>query len=141
MDSLLIHRKIFFNPKYGILGIMTYPFCFCFEWLAPWLEILGFLYFIFLSFLDEVNWVLFFMLLAFVYLSSLFISFVSIFYDEITYNKYKNKQDLMNMYLTALLEPIIYHPISIIWALKGNLAYLRRDKKWGQMERSGFKTN
>jgi biofilm PGA synthesis N-glycosyltransferase PgaC len=141
MDSLFIHRNVFFNPAYGIFGLLTYPFSFFFEWLAPWAELLGIIYFIVLSVIGEINWPMFFLLIAFVYLFSIAISFVSILYEELTFRKYESRRDLINIYLTALLEPFVYHPLSIFWALKGNWSYFMGNRKWGKMERIGFKRN
>jgi biofilm PGA synthesis N-glycosyltransferase PgaC len=139
MDSLIIHRKVFFNPKYGFFGMVTYPFYFFFEWLAPWAEVLGIAYFLVLSGTGEINWPVFFLLFSFVYLFSICISFIGILYEELSFKRYKNKQDLVNMYFTALLEPLIYHPLSLFWAIKGNLAFIKGEKKWGTMKRLGFK--
>ncbi|HSM64439.1 MAG TPA: glycosyltransferase family 2 protein, partial [Gillisia sp.] len=34
-ETLWIHKKMMFNPKYKILGMLSTPFWFFFEWLAP----------------------------------------------------------------------------------------------------------
>jgi hypothetical protein len=40
----------------------------------------------------------------------------------------------------ALLEPFIYHPLVVYWAIKGNISYFKGEKGWGKMERTGFST-
>ena len=41
IESLLIHRKMLFNPKYGAIGLFAVPYFFLFEMLAPLVELLG----------------------------------------------------------------------------------------------------
>ena len=48
METLWTHRKLFFNRKYGKLGMLGYPYWLMFEYLAPIVEFLGILWFIFL---------------------------------------------------------------------------------------------
>ena len=42
--------------------------------------------------------------------------------------------------IPSILEAFIYHPLTVIFALKGYYSYLTsRDFKWGEMKRKGFK--
>jgi len=46
METLFNHMTLFFNPKYGNLGMLGHPYWFFFEWLAPIIETIGVFYFI-----------------------------------------------------------------------------------------------
>ena len=35
------HRRIMFNPKYGVLGMVVFPAFVLFEWMAPIVEVVG----------------------------------------------------------------------------------------------------
>jgi hypothetical protein len=61
--------------------------------------------------------------------------------EEFTYYQYKRKRDILKLVFTALLEPIIYHPRYVWWALKGNIDLLKGKKSWGEMTRQGFITS
>jgi len=42
----------------------------------------------------------------------------------------------------AFIEPILYHPLVVFFALRGNFFYVtRRRLKWGTMTRQGFEQN
>ncbi len=138
MDSLFIHKKIFFNYKYVKMGLIGHPFWFFFEWLAPIVETLGVIYFLVLWYLGQINWSFFFLLLAFVYLFSVAFTSYAILYDQLTFRKYKGRVQAMTLFLTALIDPIIYHPLTLYWSIRGNLAYLKGSKSWGDQERKGF---
>ncbi|MGM0497155.1 MAG: glycosyltransferase family 2 protein [Bacteroidota bacterium] len=139
MDTLFIHRKMFFNPKYKALGLLGYPFWFFFEWMAPIIEVLGLTYFIILAFIGSINWAFFLFLLAFIYIFSINFSFFSIFLLEVTFHQYKKAGQIFKLFLTSLIEPFLYHPLTVFWAIKGNISYFKGSKSWGSMSRSGFK--
>ncbi len=139
IDTLRIHKKIFFNKKYGKMGMLGYPYWFFFEWLASLFEALGLMYLIVLIVLDRVNWNFLFLMFIFVYSFAIAFSSWALLYEELTFRKYKRKTDLLKLYLTALIEPIIYHPISVFFSLKGNIDYFRGKTGWGEMKKTGFK--
>ncbi|MFO8233906.1 MAG: glycosyltransferase [Bacteroidales bacterium] len=139
IDTLSIHKKMFFNPKYKALGMLGYPFWFFFEWMAPIVEVLGLTYFIILAIIGSINWAFFLFLLVFIYVFSINFSFFSIFLLEVTFHQYKKRKHFLKLFLTALIEPLLYHPLTVYWAIKGNISYLKGSKSWGSMSRSGFK--
>lgn len=139
MDTLKIHRKLMFNPKYGVLGMVSYPYFFFFEWLAPLIEILGMVYLAVLIALGAIQWKIYITLFLFMYLFGVSFSFLAIFFGEMTYAVYKKKSDLLKLFFTSLLEVFLYHPLILYWSLKGNYMYFRGKNQWGVMSREGFK--
>lgn len=141
IDTLFLHWNIFFNPKYGFMGVISHPFWVFFEWLAPIIEFLGLVYFTLVAFLGEPNWPFFFVLLFFVYFFSIVFSTYAILYDHLTFHRYKKRRMIFKLIFTAWLEPLLFHPFIVYWALRGNFDYFIRKKSgWGQMTRSGFET-
>ncbi len=139
IDTLFLHWNIFFNPKYGFMGLISHPFWVFFEWLAPIVEFLGIVYFILIALLGEPNWPYFFVLLFFVYFFSIVFSTYAILYDHLAFHRYKKRRMIVKLVVTAWLEPFFFHPFIVYWALRGNFDYFVRKKSgWGQMTRSGF---
>ena len=139
IETLLIHKKLFFNSSYGILGIISYPYLFFYEWLAPIIEFLGILFFIFLISFGLINWELFLISLLALYTFAIMYSMFSILSEELTYRQYVNKRALFKLILIALLEPIFFHPYIMWSAIKGNFDFIfSRNKGWGKMTRTGF---
>jgi poly-beta-1,6-N-acetyl-D-glucosamine synthase len=139
METLWIHRKVFLNPRYGMLGLVSYPYWMVYEWLAPVVEFAGLIYFGYIVATGFSTWHIFVFLLLAVYAFAIFMSFLSLFFEEYTYHQYTSKKDILKLMLTALLEPFIYHPRSAWWGFKGNIDKFRGVKNWGEMTRSGFK--
>ena len=45
---------------------------------------------------------------------------------------------MARLFVTALLEPIIFHPLTVCWSIKGNIDLILGKKSWGEMSRVGF---
>lgn len=139
IETLKAHRKIGFNRKYGVLGMLSFPYWFFFERLAPIIEVLGIIYFILLVVFRDFRWdfALSFFLAA--YLSSIIFTVFAIFSEELTYHQYKKKGTGKKLIITAFLEPLLLHPFSLYAAIKGNFDYyFNKNIKWGTMTRKGL---
>lgn len=140
-ETLYRHRKVFLNPRYGFMGMISYPYWFFFEYLAPYIEMVGILYFVGLLMWGTINWMYFLALLALVYAFAVFMSILALIAEEFSYHKYSRRSDTAKLVLTAFLEPILYHPLILINVLKGYLDLLLGKKSWGNMKRKGFRKN
>ncbi len=68
IETLRMHKIMFFNPRYRLLGMVSYPYWFFFEFLAPIIEFIGIIGFLIFSFYGIVSWQTFFILLACIFL-------------------------------------------------------------------------
>lgn len=141
IQIMSIHRKILFNPKYGRLGLVVFPYNFLFEFLAPVIEFIGILYYIYIVVTGQINLPNALMLLAFVYLYSVMITTMAIFWDQMVHRNYKTWREVFSLSLMAFLEPLIYHPLIVFFALRGYYFFITgRKHTWGNMQRQGFGT-
>jgi poly-beta-1,6-N-acetyl-D-glucosamine synthase len=138
IETLATHKSMFFNPKYGILGLLSIPYWATFEWLAPIVEFLGLIYFTVLAVFGHPNWSFFLLLLAFVYTFAISMSTWAVLFEEMTFHKYKKKREVIKLILTGFLEPFFFHPLTVYWSVRGNIDYLRGIRTWGKMDRQGF---
>jgi phosphoglycerol transferase MdoB-like AlkP superfamily enzyme len=129
---------MFFNPKYKLLGMLSYPYWFFFEQLAPLIELTGILVFFLFAILGIVQWSIFFILLGCVFLFGFLFSIFAILMEVQTYNQYKSEKDNFRLIATAFLEPFIFHPFIVWSALLGHIDYLRKNHNWGEMTRQGL---
>ncbi len=138
-ETLWIHKKLIFNPRYNFLGMISMPFWFLFEWLAPIVESTAFLYLIMMAFLGNLNVQLFVTLFFLIYAFAIMYSTAAILFEELSFHQYKKKRDILRLLGTALIEPVFIHPITVYYAIRGNLDLLTGVKNWGEMKRKGFK--
>lgn len=139
IETLQLHKVIKINPKYGVMGMISYPFWTLFEKAAPIIEMVGLIYTCVLLFIGDFSAIYFFALLVLMYLLSLLVSSFSILYEQISYNNYKDKKDLNRLIVTILIEPFLVHPKVILWGLKGHIDFITGKGGWGKMIRTGFK--
>ncbi|MDP5094000.1 MAG: glycosyltransferase [Polaribacter sp.] len=135
------HRKILFNPNYKRLGLITFPYIFIFEFLAPIIEAFGILFTIFLFLYGYINWSFAPLILLYSYTFAIMISCVVIIWDQMTFKYYNTTREVLSLFLTAFIEPILYHPMIMFFSLKGYYSFITsRELAWGTMTRQGFET-
>lgn len=139
LQFIIDHRKYFFNRDYGRLGFVVMPYIFFFEFLAPIIEFLGFLFLLFLLLTNQINFETFWMMILYAYLIGLSVSIITISCDLYLGKLYKSFWEYLKLVLFSALEAILYHPLIVIFTLRGYIQYLtRKNFKWGQMTRQGF---
>ncbi|WP_225587030.1 glycosyltransferase family 2 protein [Algoriphagus sp. Y33] len=139
IETLQLHRLIRFNPSYGVMGTVSYPYWNVFEKMAPVLELLGLLYTLILIIVGDFSAFYFITLFIVLYLLSILVTIFSLLYEQVSYNNYKDKKDLQRLILTAFLEPMMIHPKIVYWGLSGHWDFIKGKGGWGKMIRTGFK--
>lgn len=135
---MIRHRKMLLNPKYGRLGMLAMPYFFFIEMLGPVVELLGFAYFLIVLFLGGFNstFVLLF-LTASVFLGMV-LSVTSVLCEELSFRRYPTLGNIATLTSYAFLENIGYRQIHTWWRFKGLVDYVKGDKEWGVMTRTGL---
>ena len=139
IETLFKHRIMLFNPTYGRVGMMAYPYYFFFEMLGPIIEVLGYASVIALALMGRLSpgFALAFLLIAFVYGS--IISVFAVALEELTFRRYQRMSDLVWLMITAVLENFGYRQLVAFWRMRGILRRLfSRKTQWGEMGRKGF---
>ncbi len=138
MDTLFRHKVMFFNPKYGVLGLFMYPYFFFFELLGPVIEFLGYILVAYYIISGTLNTPFFIAYFIMAFLLGSFISLFSILLEEISFRKYTRFRDLIKLFVFSFLETFFFRPLTVIWRIQGIFSFFAKNKKWGKMERKGF---
>jgi Glycosyltransferases, probably involved in cell wall biogenesis len=139
IETLQIHRRLFFNHKYGILGLLSYPYWFFFEMLAPVIELSGWSAFVILAMSQMIDWQSWALLLVFIISLGYLFSAAAILMETFTFRQYKEKGDVRRLFTAVLLEPFIFHLFTVGAAVRGfQKKIFKTDKGWGEMVRGGF---
>ena len=138
VGALWEHRDLCFNPRYGALGLVAYPFFLFGEMLAPVVELFGWLTLaagLVLGALDA-RFALAFLLVAYGY--GLLLSLAAIALDEWSFHRYGRRGDLLRMVGYAVVESFGYRQLTVWFRLHSFWKVLRGDQRWGAMTREGF---
>jgi cellulose synthase/poly-beta-1,6-N-acetylglucosamine synthase-like glycosyltransferase len=137
-----VYRNILFNKKYKRLGLIAFPYIFVFEFLAPIIETIGLFFTFYIIIFEKINWNTALILLLYSYTFAMFVTILVIIQDHIVFKHYQKVSEVLKVILAGFLEPFIYHPLILFFAIKGYFNfYLGRELQWGTMTRRGVNTN
>jgi cellulose synthase/poly-beta-1,6-N-acetylglucosamine synthase-like glycosyltransferase len=135
-----IHRKYLFNRKYKKMGLISFPYIFIFEFLAPVIELIGYFATIYLIVVGGINWDTAFLMLFFAYIFGVSLSLTTLLYERLLERRFK-ASEYFRLILFCLIEPVIYHPLIVFFSIRGYIDFLtRKDFEWGTMTREGTDT-
>lgn len=133
------HSSLFFNRRYKQLGLITIPYMFFFELIAPVLEAIGVVSLIYLAFTGGINWQMALLLFLGIFTFNMLVTAVVFFYDWLIGGSYSKKKHYLMLFAASLFEPFFYHPFVVVFSIKGYLDFIFNKKAtWGVMTRKGF---
>ncbi|MBQ0103622.1 MAG: glycosyltransferase family 2 protein [Prevotellaceae bacterium] len=135
------HLGIIFKPRYKGMGLLVMPYIFLFEFMAPIIELVGFLVSIYLVLTDGINWHTFWLIYLLIYLMSQFITVTVCLFDYTAASaRWKREAgNYSHLLMAGLFEPIFYHPLITYFSIVGYVQYIFKiNMGWGVMKRKGF---
>jgi cellulose synthase/poly-beta-1,6-N-acetylglucosamine synthase-like glycosyltransferase len=135
IQSLFQHRSMLFNPAYGKMGMVIFPYYLLVELLSPIVEVIGYASVI-LSFmlgLLSFQFLMLFLTLAIFY--GIFLSTAGVFLEEMTYRRYPKWSHLARLLAYGVLENLGYRQINSFWRAQAFLKYLTGMRKWEYVEK------
>jgi cellulose synthase/poly-beta-1,6-N-acetylglucosamine synthase-like glycosyltransferase len=138
IDSLLKHKDMVFNPKYGRIGMVCLPYYWIFELAGPVIETFGYL-FIPISFLLGVVNVWFmisFFLVAVLY--GTILSVGALLLEENTFRKYPDLRQLLRLFFFSFVDNFGYRQINTVYKVEAMFGFRKNKSRWGELKRKGF---
>jgi cellulose synthase/poly-beta-1,6-N-acetylglucosamine synthase-like glycosyltransferase/HEAT repeat protein len=139
LDILSFHRKIAFKPKYKQIGFIGYPYFFFFEFLGPFLELLGYTMLILALALGLLNTTIVLAIFTASIGFGVVVSLSSLFMTERDILMMNTKETLI-LLLYAVLENFGYRQMISIHRVFSSFSALKESGQWGSQNRKGFKT-
>jgi cellulose synthase/poly-beta-1,6-N-acetylglucosamine synthase-like glycosyltransferase len=137
-ESLAKNRQLCFNPRYGGVGLIGYPFFVLCELLSPAVEISGYFWVAVAIALHAVNWQMGLAILACAILLGTIISMSALLLEAKAFRKYPSLRDTLTLAGYALLECFGYRQLHSLWRCLGLIDYARKRGSWGQPLRKAF---
>ena len=138
LENVLKYKWMFFNFRYGVMGLFAFPYYVLFETIGPVVEFMGYIVFI-ISII--MNIVLFKFVLAFLFAAILYgtvLSTMSVILEELSFKKYPKLKDLLILVFAGFTENFWYRQLNTYWRVIGMIGYTFGKKSWGKMEKKGF---
>lgn len=137
--TILKHRRMMLNPRYGRIGMVSFPYWVFFEWLSPIIEVIGLIYFLIILIIGQLDVNTFLTLTLFILSFAFAFSLLGIMFETIMFNKYKGYKYLLRVIIISMFELILFHPINVFYSLKGDYDFfIKNNTAWGVMKRTAF---
>lgn len=137
-DVLRRHRAMVFNPRYGSLGLVVYPYYVIVELLGPVVEALGVVAVPLGLLMGAVDVTFALLFLAVAYGWGVLLNVAVMLLEEFSYRRYQRWSDLLLLLFWSIVEGIGYRQLTVVWRLRGLWRYWRGKTDWGTMSRKGF---
>ncbi|MFB3923612.1 MAG: glycosyltransferase family 2 protein [Terriglobia bacterium] len=136
-QTLWKSSEMLFNSKYGVIGMVSFPFHLYVEALGSVVEFLG--YFMvplaLLFGMVPVPLAVLFVILSLVYGS--FLSVGSVLLEELTYRRYPGIRDLAILLIYAVLENIGYRQVVLLYRVQGVMRFITGFRSWEKVTHVG----
>ncbi|MDR3682756.1 MAG: hypothetical protein P4L11_03420, partial [Geothrix sp.] len=138
LDSLWIHREMWFNAEFGRIGLFSMPYFLIFEAASPIIEITGYGFFFYALFEGKVHAPFAAAFFCVALLLGVVNSQVAVLLEQIANHPYQRARDWAMLLICGVLENFGFHQRTLLWRLKGILDWYRGKEGWGHMQRKGI---
>lgn len=138
IESLWKHKRMTFNPRYGAIGMVSFPYFWLIECLGPLIELGGYIYIVVAFFLGQIYYEMAILLLLLFVLYGAVFSVASILLEAWSMKTYPRNKDLFRLIVLSLFEIFWYKPLTLIWRTEGFIQFLLGRQEWGHMKRQGL---
>ncbi len=134
-ETVIHYRRMWFNPKYGSVGMVGAPFYLLTEVLSPAIELLALAALVAAVFLGVFDVEVLLVVVAAMAFTNAALTAGAILLDDMQSRLYRVR-DLARLLFWTPFDMLLYRPI-IAWArFKGSWRFLRGDKAWHKFERN-----
>jgi cellulose synthase/poly-beta-1,6-N-acetylglucosamine synthase-like glycosyltransferase len=139
LKQSLQHSKIMMlNPKYGRVGMLAMPYFLLFEYLAPLIEVLGYIFLPISWWLGLLDHRIFVLFLASAIVYSLVLSIGSLILEEISFRRYSTPKQLLWLFLYSFLENFGFRQLHAWWRFVALFPPKKNKNPWQSITRKGF---
>ena len=138
MDTLIRHRTMFLNPRYGFVGMFSIPYNWIFELFGALIESIGYILIPFSLLMGELNIFFFVTYFLLAVLLGVILSEGSLVLEQQTHKVTMTVKQSITISLYSLLENFGYRQIISLFRVEGILKYRKLRKSWGKIKRKEF---
>jgi len=137
-ETLWTHKDMLFNPRYGRLGMVAVPYFWCFEALAPLVEVSGYILVVLGMLFGFISprFAVLFVLLAVLY--GMLLSQMAAGIETFLSTRYPRLRDRILLFLAAFLEFLGYRQFLAFERSVATVQAPFKKGKWGKMNRTGI---
>lgn len=137
VDSLMRHKHMMFNPRYGTVGVISMPYFVLVEMLGPVIEMIGYIMLLVAILLGILSkFFIFVFLMAYSY--GILFSLSAILFEVLSYKRISSIKEITKLVVYSFFEQIAYRQITVWWRFSSFFNFKKGSKQWGTIKRSSF---
>jgi cellulose synthase/poly-beta-1,6-N-acetylglucosamine synthase-like glycosyltransferase len=137
-ETLWHHRKLTFNPRYGLLGMFGMPYFMIFELLGPVIEFLGYVALPIAVILGMLSFTYLIAFAVVAILLGVLLSVSALALEEFSFRRHRSGMDVTRMLTYSVLENFGYRQLVTFWRALAYVDLARGKKAWGAHKRKGI---
>lgn len=138
LDTLISHKNLLFNPRYGMVGMVAVPYNWMFEFLGAVIEVLGYFIIPFSLIMGELNVFFFVIYFLLATLLGIMLSIGSLILEQYTKKSAMTAKQYILISVYAILENFGYRQLITLFRVEGIFKYRKLRQTWGKIERKEF---
>ncbi|HKW11212.1 MAG TPA: glycosyltransferase [Gemmatimonadaceae bacterium] len=131
LEIVRAHRDLFFNLRFGRIGLIAYPFAIFGEALAPAIELLGYLGVGVAFAFGAVDLNFAWLFLSAVVSYGILLSTWAILLEQVSVHRYARPVDVLRLLLAGVIEGLGYRQLSLFFRLRATWHVLLEDRRRG----------
>ena len=140
LQTIMVHRKMLFNWRYGVVGLVALPYELFYEAGGPIIEVLGLALMPILFLLGWVDDTAFVLFMGLAFFAGVLFSLTAVLIDQIYFPRYNFPRDALLLLAFSLIECFGYRQLYLWWRLEATWNFFFGTVVWRVSERSGFAT-
>lgn len=138
LETMILHKSMLFRPRFGMVGMVSFPYFFAFEILGPFLEFAGYGFLVVSFFLGLLSAGMIAFMFAIVVLLGILVSASALFLSERGVVYFQGKE-FFRVVLQCLVENFGYRQYISVLRMVSFIAFLYKSNTgWQKLERKGF---
>ena len=134
-QSMMRHRRIFLNPKYGLVGLISYLYFLVYELLSPYIEVFGILTIVLAFAVDLINVPFMILFFGIYVVYSAILSLTAFFARIYTVDLKLSFSDVLKAFGLCVVEVSCLRLVLAWVRATALIGYRRRKHAWGRIER------
>jgi cellulose synthase/poly-beta-1,6-N-acetylglucosamine synthase-like glycosyltransferase len=137
-ETLWRHRGVLLRPRYGVLGLVAFPYFVVFELLGPLIQLVGLPVTIYAFATGRLSFAFLIGFLVVSLLLGLLLSVAALALEEFSFRRHPSTRDVVRLLVFSVFENIGYRQLNDYWRLLGFVDLARRKRSWGAQQRRGI---
>jgi cellulose synthase/poly-beta-1,6-N-acetylglucosamine synthase-like glycosyltransferase len=132
------HKRVFANPRYGVLGLLAFPYFVVFELLGPVIEIVGPVFTIVFWATGRLSTLFLVAFLVVSVLLGILLSIAALALEEFSFRRHPRASEVARLVAYAVVENLGYRQLNDLWRGLAFVDLARRRQAWGAQRRRGI---